>query len=567
MSSKLESLPNEVLIHILSFVEGPFNMVKLCNVLPRSRRLAEPFLRQYLETYRFTGLSSLKNFTCFVIRNPYCRAYVKRVDFEGGYRTRASPEWWASESEERENNRDILLGALRKAGFPSSPTRYNSNCYSSAHEIVRKFCNTPDSFPDWGGDIDWQEPRDALVALLLTLLPHVEQMHMISWYPWAGERFITHLFEQVTIILEQEKRSSCARQRLAAGKVEQYAQSRPALTERSYYDPPILLRGTSLLHLTQVSYFYSQHDNLGGSNISEITPFLCLPRLRRLSGYCIKSDEIDDLGDEESQTGFLSLKSGPSRTYRLSKFARKQFSVNTLNLSSSVISIHHLERLVQTLRTLKHFHYTYGGDRVLRDRMGPLLDGQAFSGPRIAEMLSRHAKSTLLSLSLSVDPWDFGHSVHDPDDAAAVSTAPMGSLQAFQVLEYLSVPFTLLLGPVGNSSSYRLADVLPGTLISLCIYHSPYRSQENARYLTELVDRKDNLMPSFTYLKIGISYGKDTHRSDDRWTHEEFLERNPAYVELGDVCRAAHVELSFFEYGPIEVDKMNATELETPHIY
>lgn len=391
-------------------------------------------------------------------------------------------------------------------------------------------------------------------------------MHIISWYPWAGERFIAHLFEQVTIILEQEKRSYCARQRLAAGEVEQYAQSRPALTELPYHDPPILLRGTSLLHFTQVSYFYSQHDNLGGSKISEIMPFLCLSRLQRLSGYCMKSDRIEDLGDEESQSGFLSLNSGPSRTYRLSKFARKQFSVITLNFSSSVISIHHLERLIQTLRALKNFHYTYGGDRVLRDRIGPLLEGQAFSGPRIVEMLSQHAKSTLLGLSLNVDPWDFGHSLHDPDDAAAVSPAPMGSLRAFRMLKHLSVPFTLLLSPVGKSSSCRLEDVLPGTLVSLCIYHSPYRSQENALYLTELVDCKENVMPSLTHLKIGVSYGKDTHRSDDRWTHEEFLERNPAYVKLGDVCRAAHVDLSFFEYGLVEVDKMNATELETPHI-
>lgn len=71
--------------------------------------------------------------------------------------------WLASESEERENNRDILLAALRTAGFPSSPTPYNSNCYSSTHEIMGKSCNTPDSFPDRGGDIDWQEPRMRLL--------------------------------------------------------------------------------------------------------------------------------------------------------------------------------------------------------------------------------------------------------------------------------------------------------------------------------------------------------------------------------------------------------------------
>jgi len=556
--SSLDQLPNELLIGVLSYIDGPRNLANICVVLPRCRQLAEPFFRQYLASYYFTGLDSLKNFVGFMLQHQYLREYVVQVDFEDcGHLINAVEDWWTTDGRDYQVFKPEILAVLRKAAFPEWSC---SDHGRSAYEVVRKLEDTPGPEERYAGWSDDRLRRDALIAILLILLPNVRHMHIESWH---CEHFITHLFHEAMACLGKANEDDMAFLRHAV------AQEVPL--EFSLHGILIPSHCVALLHLTQLSLFYSEHSNgEGASSIAQIIPYFYLPCLVRLDGYiiitCDDEDEDDKMHDVEISR---------DRRYGLSETPQKMSSVTNLNFCNCAISIDQLEMAIQIPKVLKSFHYSYGGFALLTDQLRPMWDEEAFDGTRLNEIILRHAKTTLVSLSLHADPWEFPDSSHGFDVTPSDSSASMGPLREYELLKHLSVPLVLLLGRADEERAFRLTEMLPATLESLCIYCCFYQAsaavwqpQEYFPHVLELLSQKAALVPNLKLLKIWALGWKDFERVGDQNLHKEtpqkaFIARNPVYAKLQDACNAADVELTFFE---ADADEVNVQELAIPHV-
>jgi len=551
MPSSLDRLPNELLIGVLSYIHGPRNLANTCLVFPKCRQLAEPFFRQYLASYYFTDLASLKNFIGFMLQHQYLNVYVVQVDFEeGGYPIDAGEDWWTTDGRDYQIFKHEMLAILRKAAFPEwSRADYGS----SAYEVVRRLEDIPgpeERYARWDDD---RLRRDALIAILLTLLPNVRHMHIDSWH---CEYFITHLFHEAMEFLNKANYDDRASPRHTP------AQEVPLdMSLRGMLTPSHCM---ALLHLTQLSLFYSQHSNgEGASSIAQIIPYFHLPCLMRLEGYSMITSD-----DEDEDDKMHDVEISRDRRYGLFETPQRMSSVTHLGLGNCAISITQLEMVIQIPKVLKSFHYSYGGFALLSDQMRQMLDEEAFNGTRLNEIILRHAKTALVSLSLHADPWEFPDSSHGFNVAPSDSSASMGSLREYEVLKHLSVPLVLLLGRADEERAFRLTEILPPTLESLCIYRCLYQSNDAVwqpedyfPHFLELLSQKTALVPNLKLLKIGAL---DSRYFEHKEMHQAaFIARNPIYTKLQDACNAADVELTLFE---ADVDKMNLQELAIPHV-
>ena len=518
----MDKLSNELLVNVLSHVDGPVNLANFCDAMPRCQPLAESFFKRYIENYYYTGVQSLRNFIRFMLHYEYLRAYVKSVDFDEGHRKPAIEDWWGQLTPDAQGGgvEHELLKILYNAGFPEKdPSTYESSVY----EVVQKLDSEPgldERYAEWTDD---RTRRDALAALLLTLLPNVQNMHVNDWH---SEQFIDHLFQQATKFLIKAR-------------------------EQQVSTPPHL-RG--LLTLKQYSCFYSQADNgEGGSDIARFIPFLYLPRLSRIDGLMITSyEEEEDIEMRDDFCQNWDTNNKPWK-YGFPVALKGTSSVTSLSFCHSTIDLSHLEKFIQVLKGLESFNYTYGGFIVLSDLCREMTEGERFVAAKINAMLLRHAKTTLVSLSLHAYNDQFGD-FDSFDEAASASSAWMGSVRHYQTLKHLSVPLTFLLGRTDVPRTYRLIDILPQTLESLCIYHFYYYRNEDdiwgprdyIPHLTEVLENKAGVVPRFKELEL--------HASDD-----------PVFDELRQACSAANVELKLSADDKLTVEQRNVQDIARAH--